>query len=245
MSLFGGKKYNYLVNNNMCTDAYEVIVVGETHGDEAIFALLQGLVEGKAARYGIDCILCEDARYHEHFGGIVKPVMPRHHIDAMRRLEEQSKMFARNFGYFLTRGSRLMVENTCQQLRALGHSSRGLLVVGDFHVRDYTQSGFTVDPSSQSKTGVVTLLQEQGVRVTVATDAHALCTCRDDICTVTQCIREDILSRDDTCIACGVRSHSPLSRCSRCRSVRYCDGDCQRAHWKTHRRGCKIKTVLG
>jgi hypothetical protein len=42
------------------------------------------------------------------------------------------------------------------------------------------------------------------------------------------------------CAACsrrGSRQHK-LRLCRGCRAVRYCDADCQRAHWPEHRRDC-------
>jgi hypothetical protein len=42
------------------------------------------------------------------------------------------------------------------------------------------------------------------------------------------------------CAACGGRGNeqTKLLRCARCKAVRYCGPDCQRAHWRTHRREC-------
>lgn len=40
------------------------------------------------------------------------------------------------------------------------------------------------------------------------------------------------------CAACGLRDSVKLSRCSRCRGVRYCSAECQRRHWKEHRSQC-------
>lgn len=40
------------------------------------------------------------------------------------------------------------------------------------------------------------------------------------------------------CAACGTKSDS-CKACGRCRSVAYCDRDCQRAHWKQHKDACK------
>eukprot|EP00741_Cyanophora_paradoxa_P020568 tig00000227_g19855.t1 len=46
-----------------------------------------------------------------------------------------------------------------------------------------------------------------------------------------------------TCDACGKpeadRKESPLLRCTQCKQRHYCDKECQRADWKTHKRDCK------
>ena len=39
------------------------------------------------------------------------------------------------------------------------------------------------------------------------------------------------------CAACGMVVDGRL-RCGSCRVVRYCDRDCQRQHWRTHRKNC-------
>ncbi|CAN0435888.1 unnamed protein product [Ectocarpus sp. 13 AM-2016] len=38
------------------------------------------------------------------------------------------------------------------------------------------------------------------------------------------------------CSNCG--KDGSLRPCSRCRHVRYCSRDCQRQHWKDHKRDC-------
>lgn len=45
---------------------------------------------------------------------------------------------------------------------------------------------------------------------------------------------------DGECDNCG-QSVIPLKRCSRCRSVSYCNRECQKAAWKTHKRDCKSR----
>ena len=50
------------------------------------------------------------------------------------------------------------------------------------------------------------------------------------------------------CEACGKREEElggglMMMRCARCYSVSYCDGDCQRAHWATHRAACKERAA--
>ena len=45
------------------------------------------------------------------------------------------------------------------------------------------------------------------------------------------------------CAACGTpkATRRPLNICTRCRTVRYCNRDCQMTHWKEggHKRDCK------
>ena len=43
------------------------------------------------------------------------------------------------------------------------------------------------------------------------------------------------------CAACGVTPPpgGRLLACSGCKSVRYCDAKCQKAHWKAHKAACK------
>ena len=43
---------------------------------------------------------------------------------------------------------------------------------------------------------------------------------------------------ENCCIFCSKSSQS-LLQCSGCGSVQYCDQQCQRAHWKNHKRDCK------
>eukprot|EP00741_Cyanophora_paradoxa_P011721 tig00020563_g11325.t1 len=40
-----------------------------------------------------------------------------------------------------------------------------------------------------------------------------------------------------SCAACGEEGAS--AKCGRCHSVSYCNADCQRAHWKQHKKACK------
>jgi hypothetical protein len=43
------------------------------------------------------------------------------------------------------------------------------------------------------------------------------------------------------CAACGARAGQPgvrLKMCSRCKGVRYCGPQCQRAHWPAHKGKC-------
>ena len=42
------------------------------------------------------------------------------------------------------------------------------------------------------------------------------------------------------CAACGKSgSNHPLNACARCRAVRYCDAECQRAGWPAHKSRCR------
>jgi hypothetical protein len=40
-----------------------------------------------------------------------------------------------------------------------------------------------------------------------------------------------------TCAACG--DACSFNKCGRCKSVHYCNADCQRSHWKVHKLVCK------
>ena len=42
------------------------------------------------------------------------------------------------------------------------------------------------------------------------------------------------------CTGCGKQSVSGLKRCSQCRLAYYCTVDCQRAHWKEHKKICTV-----
>lgn len=41
------------------------------------------------------------------------------------------------------------------------------------------------------------------------------------------------------CAACRGPGKPSLSACSACKVVKYCSSDCQKAHWKVHKRTCK------
>lgn len=44
------------------------------------------------------------------------------------------------------------------------------------------------------------------------------------------------------CANCG--REGPTKRCSRCRSESYCSKECQRKHWKNHKRTCNMLKAL-
>ena len=41
------------------------------------------------------------------------------------------------------------------------------------------------------------------------------------------------------CEESPLRAAIALSRCGRCKQVSYCSADCQKAHWKLHKKTCK------
>merc|ERR1712098_654381 len=45
-------------------------------------------------------------------------------------------------------------------------------------------------------------------------------------------------SAERTCAFCGV-VQLKMKICSRCKQVNYCSGQCQKSHWKEHKRQCK------
>lgn len=44
------------------------------------------------------------------------------------------------------------------------------------------------------------------------------------------------------CFECGKRGHD-LPRCMNCSQAYYCNSECQRNHWKQHKRSCKAATA--
>jgi hypothetical protein len=51
----------------------------------------------------------------------------------------------------------------------------------------------------------------------------------------------ELQSIASVCAACGARAGQPgvrLQVCSRCKGVRYCGPQCQRAHWQAHKAQC-------
>ena len=49
-------------------------------------------------------------------------------------------------------------------------------------------------------------------------------------------------SKERVCAACGRRWRERMFKCSQCRSVLYCNKECQKAHWKDHKKVCKKKS---
>ncbi|KAL8668530.1 MAG: hypothetical protein Q9168_006843 [Polycauliona sp. 1 TL-2023] len=41
------------------------------------------------------------------------------------------------------------------------------------------------------------------------------------------------------CFSCDKSLQTPIRRCARCQSVRYCSPDCQRQHWRSHKLFCQ------
>lgn len=44
-------------------------------------------------------------------------------------------------------------------------------------------------------------------------------------------------STSPSCASCG-KADADLKRCAKCQTERYCSRDCQKAHWKTHKKVC-------
>lgn len=44
-----------------------------------------------------------------------------------------------------------------------------------------------------------------------------------------------------TCNACGdIKNEGQFKRCKQCKLARYCDKECQKKHWKTHKKLCNL-----
>eukprot|EP00956_Cyclotella_meneghiniana_P021794 scaffold40235_cov49-Cyclotella_meneghiniana.AAC.1 len=46
----------------------------------------------------------------------------------------------------------------------------------------------------------------------------------------------------DCCAACG-NADTDLKACGSCRSVKYCNVDCQKANWQAHKKACKKRAA--
>lgn len=57
------------------------------------------------------------------------------------------------------------------------------------------------------------------------------------IITCVKCIEE--IMKCDNCERTSAETERTLQRCARCKTVFYCSRDCQRQHWKIHKRVCK------
>ena len=44
------------------------------------------------------------------------------------------------------------------------------------------------------------------------------------------------------CAGCGERA-AGLKLCARCRGVQYCGAECQRAHWRAHKKTCSVQAA--
>ncbi len=49
----------------------------------------------------------------------------------------------------------------------------------------------------------------------------------------------DWMARKFTCESCKKRGDEKLKSCSKCMKVRYCDGKCQKDHWREHKKVCR------
>jgi TPR repeat protein len=45
------------------------------------------------------------------------------------------------------------------------------------------------------------------------------------------------------CAECGVQGGDSLKACKACMSVKYCNATCQRKHWPTHKKECKLRAA--
>jgi tetratricopeptide (TPR) repeat protein len=47
----------------------------------------------------------------------------------------------------------------------------------------------------------------------------------------------------DVCAECGEKGGASLKTCKSCMNVRYCNADCQKRHWPTHKKICKERAA--
>jgi hypothetical protein len=50
---------------------------------------------------------------------------------------------------------------------------------------------------------------------------------------------EDFL-KPESCALCGTVPDKLLLRCTRCKVSKYCNAECQKGHWKIHKRQCQV-----
>jgi hypothetical protein len=55
---------------------------------------------------------------------------------------------------------------------------------------------------------------------------------------------EHLPAAPTACAQCGTVAPN-LKLCVRCLRVRYCNGACQKLHWRTHKRECKAEAAAG
>jgi hypothetical protein len=48
---------------------------------------------------------------------------------------------------------------------------------------------------------------------------------------------------DVCCAECGEKGDASLKTCKSCMSVKYCNADCQKRHWPTHKKDCKLRAA--
>ena len=45
------------------------------------------------------------------------------------------------------------------------------------------------------------------------------------------------------CADCGIEGGASLKTCKSCMQVKYCNAECQKSHWATHKKQCKLRAA--
>jgi len=53
--------------------------------------------------------------------------------------------------------------------------------------------------------------------------------------------KRDVVCSNPTCQKKWVQGQPMFKSCSQCGQAKYCSKECQRSHWKQHKRACKKK----
>jgi len=51
------------------------------------------------------------------------------------------------------------------------------------------------------------------------------------------------MTTNSCCAECGVEGGASLKICKSCMRVKYCNAECQRSHWATHKTACKLRAT--